>query len=250
MRNLSRVLLLSALLSLFPAQAQESDTITLFGTSIPGMFDDREPGPYNIIFDRLMAGVRADVIVTMLPSRRATKVFSSRGVDCMFLGSPNPLFYSAFGMKPEEIIHSDTIKVVALKIYGPAGRSPFEDSSILFRANFAVDVGIGDVSYLKDLIPFEREGVLFARTLVDGFKLLDQGRIEALVAIDLDVQSLNAKSSRYYERYSVSQTYELRRTEDVFVCRKFPRTERFISDINKRTIELQLAGLLDDVFAK
>lgn len=248
MRNIVRALLLFVSFCLSPLQAQEQDTVTLFGTSIPGMFDAVEPGPYNVIYNRIIAGVRADVVMTMLPIRRATKVFSARGVDCMFLGAPDPSFYVDHGMRQEDIIYSGTIKTVSLKIFGPVGSKPYENASVLHSENFAVDVGIGEIKNLVHLIPIEREGALFARTLVDGFKLLDQGRVSALVAIDLDVRTLQAKDARYGQ-YSVSDTYVLRQTNDVFVCRKFPRTERFITDVNKRTIELRGAGLLDDVFS-
>ncbi len=231
------------------AEERDQDTVTLFGTSIPGMFDDVEIGPYNIIYNRIIAGVRADVVMTMLPIRRATKVFSARGVDCMFLGAPNPSFYVDHGMREEDIIYSDTIKTVFLKIYGPIGSEPYEDASILHAENFAVDVGVGEIKNLVHLIPIQREGALFASTLVDGFRLLDQGRVSALVAIDIDVKTLQAKDARY-DKYSVSDSYVLRQTKDVFVCRKFPRTERFIEDVNRRTKELRQAGLLEDVFIK
>lgn len=248
MKKVCGASLFCILFFLSPLQAQEKDIITLFGTAIPGIFDEKNPGPYNVVYNRLVAGVRADIILTMLPIRRATQVFRDRGADCLFLGSPNPDYYYARGVKATDIIHSTTIMAVALKIYSPQGKEAYEDASILHEANFAVDVGIGDVSNLGGLIPVEREGALFASTLMDGFKLLDQGRIEALVAIDFDVQALMARYPQY-SKYPVSKNFVLRRTEDVFVCRKFPRTERFIADIDRRTKELKELGLFDDIFA-
>lgn len=248
MQKISRALLLFISLAMSPARAEEQDTITLFGTAIPGMFDDNEPGPYNTLYNRLLEGVRADVVLTMLPIRRATRFFSARGVDCMFLGAPNPEFYSEQGLKADEIIYSNTVKAVALKVYAPIGTAPYEDASILFTGNYVIDMGVGEIKPLGQLIPVNREGVLFASTLVDGFKLLDQKRVVALVAIDVDVQTLQAKNKRYLQ-YPVSKTFELRRTKDVFVCRRFPRTERFIADINSRVSELKGAGLLDSIFA-
>ncbi|MEX0299560.1 MAG: hypothetical protein AB3N28_10850, partial [Kordiimonas sp.] len=159
MRNIVRALLLFVSFCLSPLKAQDQDTVTLFGTSVPGMFDDVEPGPYNIIYNRIIAGVRADVVMTMLPIRRATKVFSARGVDCMFLGAPDPTFYTDHGMQANDIVYSDTIKTVSLKIFGPIGSKPFEDSSVLYSENFAIDVGIGEVKNLAHLMPVEGEGV-------------------------------------------------------------------------------------------
>ena len=248
MQKIGGAILLFISLALYPLHAEEQDTVTLFGTSIPGMFDENEPGPYNILYNRLITGVRASVVLTMLPIRRATKVFSARGVDCMFLGAPNPEFYSEQGLKAEEIIYSNTVKAIALKVYAPIGAAPYENATILFTGNYVIDMGVGEIKPLGQIIPVDREGVLFASTLVDGFKLLDQGRVEALVAIDIDVQTLQAKDKRY-RQYPVSETFELRRTKDVFVCRKFPRTERFIADINSKVAELKSTGLLDAIFA-
>lgn len=213
------------------------------------MFDEKNPGPYNLLYNSLVAGSDFEIVLTMLPIRRASQIFSARGADCMFLGSPDPIIYSGFGMEQNEIIHSDTIMTVSMKIYGPVGSEPINDPSKLFDINFAVDVSVGDISQLKELIPYDREGILFARTLADGFRLLDQGRVEALIAIDIDVKTLQAQDARY-ELYSVSDSFVLRQTEDVFVCRKFPRTEQFIEYINQRNSELQKAGLLNDIFPR
>lgn len=213
------------------------------------MFDDKTPGPYNVLYDRLITDIGANVILTMLPIRRATRIFSARGADCMFVGSPEPTFYIEFGMIEEEIIHSETVMAISLKIYSPLGSAPIEDASVLNTVNFAIDSGVGDVSYLKDVIPHKETGLLVASNLVDGFKLLDQGRIKALIAIDIDVRTLQSKNAKYGS-YPVSDTFVLRQSEDVFVCRKSPRTERFINNINVRIGELRSRGQIDDIFTQ
>lgn len=242
-----RVLLFSALLFHPSLQAADGDKITIFGTAIPGIFDENEPGPYNTLYNQVIAGVSFPTVLTMLPIRKATKVFGERGADCIFAGSPDESFYTERGFDVEELVISDTIQDIRLKIYGPIGGSPIEDYRILSDINFAIDIGIGEVHMLRSKIPVEGESVLYAQTLTAGFKMLDVGRIQALIAIDVDVEALKMKSQRY-RQYPVSDTFVLRKTEDVFVCRKMMRTERFIEEINQRMVELRQTGQLDSLF--
>lgn len=210
---------------------RENNRFTIVGTIIPGLFEEGSSHYYNQVYDKLIADYDIPVSLNMAHINRAGRIFSTGDADCLFVGSPVPEQYSEFGLSDEDMLFSQPVNIIKIKAYRAKGLPPVISLEQLAHDTVAFDAGIGDFTPVTEKLPITTK-ILHAPTLKLGFRMLDIGRVNILLAVDVDVENLQSQAPDY-ENYSVSPDFTVFETEDVFVCKKSERTTGFLQVINR-----------------
>ncbi|MEX0297580.1 MAG: hypothetical protein AB3N28_00820, partial [Kordiimonas sp.] len=214
-----------------PVKAEQEESISIVGTSIPGMFEASADHYYNKVYDKLISGYSGSVTLHMAHIKRAGRIFSTGDADCLFVASPVPEQYNEFGLAAEDMAFSDAVNIIKIKAFSTKGSPPVTSLEGLPTDMLAFDAGIGDFAPVIKSLPNQSVTILHAPTLKLGFKMLDLGRVNVLLAVDVDVENLKVSEPTYGE-YSVSEDFNVLESEDVFVCKKSERVEGFLEAIN------------------
>ncbi len=215
-----------------PVQAQEEKAISIVGTSIPGLFEEGQDHYYNRVYNRLISGYDGAVVLRMAHIKRAGRIFSTGDADCLFVASPVPEQYSEFGLTAEDMIFSKPVNIIKIKAFSAKGLPPVISLEDLPEDILAFDAGIGDFTPVLHRLPNTGVKILHAPTLKLGFKMLDLGRVNVLLAVDVDVENLKIQDPAYGD-YSVSAEFSVLESEDVFVCKEAERVTEFLEAMNK-----------------
>ncbi len=231
---------------LHSASAEELDGVVVIGTEIQGLLDADQPGPYNEIFHMITAGYSRPATMNIAPIKRAQRLFAARGANCLYVGSDDPTYYTRLGFPVDEVMISKGIYGIRIRIYSARNSAAIESNSELKDKIIAMDVGVGSVNHVADIMGHPLVQILSAQTLAQGFQVLDKGRVFGLVAIDTDVKYLQQKDVRY-KGYSVSDTFSVHGGDDVLVCRRSSVTEPFMAYVNTRIDALKASGAIQRV---
>lgn len=226
-----------------PEQKPNARVITVSGTSVNGLFNADQPGPYNIVFNKLLDGFDGQVRLNIMPLLRAQRSFYGKVSECMFVGTKLETVHRGYGFEPEDILTSLPVKVTKIRVYSAAGTETVHSLLPLVDARVAADMSTGsNKKFVEAYLPPTTEVVL-TNTPAQAFGLLDLGRVDHVMAFDLDVDILKSKDARYAQ-YVFDDDYAIVANEDVMQCHKRPDTERFITHINNRILSLSHTGEL------
>ena len=228
------------------ALPMEDNAIRIIGSKIQGLLEHNGQGPYNKIFKLTTQGYPAPVVLTVAPIKRATRLLLDGLSDCLYVGSDEIQYYVELGMQQEDILISQGIYTISINIYGPQGSDPIDDVAEVRDQTLAMDMGVGSIEYVAGFMGHPLKNILIAHTLEQGFRMLDKGRVTGLVAVDTDVKYMAAVNPQY-RGYSVSDTFSIHQSDDVFVCRRSKSTEAFMAFINKKITHLKEAGVIDNI---
>ncbi|MEX0299759.1 MAG: substrate-binding periplasmic protein [Kordiimonas sp.] len=226
--------------------AENVKPLTLMAVKIPGLYDTDNPGPYNAVFERLMVGSSYNYVLREAPLRRATTAFIKGNADCYFFGTNDKSIYQEQGVPKRDLLISDPVNPISLKIYTRAGETVINEASELQGLFIAVDQGATEISRAAEHLSVSPEYLLPAQTLSQAFRLLNQKRVDAVMAFDSDVRIYQGNSSDA-SHYGVSDTLSLIVSHDSVVCRRSDVTEQFISHINEQLSSLKKSGDLDRI---
>lgn len=218
-----------------------ADPILVYGTRIEGLFEEDGRGAYHEIYNRLVSDYAGDVSLTMAPYKRAETQFLEGKSDCLFVGSELTDYYPTRGRQNVELFVSDSIVRLSAKIYRGRDDRAIEEIAELNGRTIAIDAGVGDVDFIANKLGHPRSQVLPVMNPAQGFRLLEAGRVFALVAIDLDVKTLQAKDPRF-RGYAVSDRFSFHESNDVFVCHRSVNTMVFIDHINQTIARMRRSG--------
>lgn len=228
--------------------AEDEPPIVLMGVKIPGLFDTEDAGPYNKVYERLIGGYGLEYSLREAPLRRAINAFVKGDVDCFLFATGDKNIYIGHGMAGDELLISNPINFVALKLYTRAGEAVIHDVADVRGSYVAIDQGATDISRAAEHLSIDPNQLLPAQTLTQAFLLLNQRRVEAVVAFDGDVKTY-LKRAADSRTYGVSETLSLGSSQDSVICRRTETTERFMSHVNKKLSELSASGELKQILS-
>ncbi|MCK0070561.1 substrate-binding periplasmic protein [Kordiimonas laminariae] len=214
------------------------DDLTVFGTEIPRLFHSQQPGPYDQLFDTLV-GEYPSYSLMRMPMRRAQRRFLAGEADCLFVGSKDPETYEQLGMPADEILLSDAVNRVAIRVYTRSGEMIVRDLEQLRGKTVAIDFGAGTSELFYKRFREKDITILPVAKLEQAFSLLKQNRVSAIVAFDFDVELYVNRHPGDAEIFSYDPTYLLEENSDAIVCWRSEGSEAFIKHVNKRLEELK-----------
>ncbi len=240
--------ILGLLLNSLCVTAQELKPLVLMGVKIPRLFDAQEPGPYNRIYDRLLDGYTGVYTLREAPLRRAINAFVKADVDCFLFATGDRDIYRERGMSEHALLISSPINTVELKLFGREGTPVIRDTAGLKNSYVAVDQGATNIARAAEHLSIRLEQLLPAQTLAQAFLLLNQGRVDAVMAFDSDVKIYQAGSGDL-KNYSVSNGLGLGASNDSVICRQSVTSEHFISHVNAELEKLSSSGELKRILS-
>lgn len=241
-------MMLGMLMFSVPTMAQEEQPLILMRAKIPGLFDTNNPGPYNVIYDRLIEGYGPRYTLREAPLRRAITAFVKGDVDCFFFATGDVNIYHDRGVPEGSVLISSPVNSVSLKLFSREGTPVINDISSLKGSYVAVDQGATEISRAADHLSLSTDKLLPAQTLAQAFLLLNQKRVDAVLAFDSDV-AIYQKNSADAKTYGVSESLSLGASQDSVICKRSARTEVFIAHINQKLAELRASGALQTILA-
>jgi hypothetical protein len=214
------------------------DPITVAGTEINGLLEEGPSGPFHDIYQELTLGIEHSALLQVAPIKRATRQFLEKKAQCLYVGSELPSYYTSLGLDVDELVISNQIFRIRIQLFGPKGTAPIEELGSLRGKTIAIDSGVGGVEFIAKTIAQDMSKVLVVQSSIQGFQLLEAGRVAALVAIDIDVEVLKAHEPMY-AAYPASKSFFIHESSDVMVCHRSQQSERFVAHINQRLDELR-----------
>ncbi len=223
------------------AEDNNVEPLTVAGMKLPTIFDDEIRGPYNRIYEELVKGYADPVKLVIQPYRRANQSFFKHLSDCLFIGANKKKPYIDNGVPENKLLFSDVVSDIRLKVYTRPDEPVITHVSQLKGETVAFDISAGVLDdiyreYLEENVKF-----LPSLSLEQALALLDQKRVKAAVAYDVDMairEVRRGEAMLYKTDASLSLKYE----QNVFVCWKDRRTEAFVSHINGNLLKLHQAG--------
>lgn len=231
--------------TLLAAQTPSKDTIVILKASIPGIFDVQKPGPYNHLFDTVMEKVGTPVSHRWGQVPKAMFDLYMKDVDCIFISSLSTDYFEKWGFAKEQILASDPVNDIAVRVYAAPGVTPPKD-----LRGFVGRLAVGDHTTIDSLrvrgaLPrglniVETEGYR------EAFDLLDQGRVDFVIAFDFD-------ASLYFDsvgvEYPTNPEIILVELQDAVSCVKSPKVEAFLVDLNAVIADLRKSGQLQKLLS-
>lgn len=243
----SGLLILLLLLS-FAARADNTDKITIAATDIEGLFDEKSPGAYDVIFSRLMEG-RDDIYVMRGPILRIRRLFYARNADCLFVGINHKEFYDYKGLPFEEILVSASIKTIRLRLYTMPGEPVVSSMEQLRGKAVAHASGVSSLEEFSQVFASKGIETLRVEKNIQAFQMMEFGRVAAVAAYGLDIDELS-RHLPGIKKYPHDENFHASESEDVIVCWRNPKTLPFMAFVNQRIAILKNSGELEAVLAR
>lgn len=214
--------------------------VTIVGTLIPGVLDDAEPGPYNEIYRIITEGFPGEIEFSLVPIRRAQRSFYNRQAMCTFVGSNAVQFLTARGIDINDVIFSTAIKHINVRVYTMPSVPIVNSSDQLAGKVVALDIAAGGLDVFKEMFLPDDSIVISTNSVEQAFALLAQGRVDAVIAFDFDVDMLKKQLPGISEVVH-APGYAIAANDDLLSCWRTPETEALIEYVN-----IKLAGIRED----
>ncbi|AWL12639.1 hypothetical protein HMF8227_02181 [Saliniradius amylolyticus] len=208
---------------LFGEKAQAS--VTVSAPILPGVLDRAhgEPGPYNILLNRIISTSEQRVEVLFSPSSRASKYFLEGQAQCLLPASHQHL------PDADASVVSEPFNKANIYIFSAEGAQGYKTLSEL--AGLRVSMRRG---YLLNkagvAIP---DSVYFVRvnSIEQSIGLMDHRRIDAFIAYTPDAFAVFKQSGRTEFVYHPGTP--LTQQSEHVVCHDTPANRKFIEDVNQ-----------------
>ncbi|MFC3051323.1 type 2 periplasmic-binding domain-containing protein [Kordiimonas pumila] len=242
------------LLGALPAYSGEKlsvtpeSTIKISGASVKGLLHSEYKGPYNQVLDIIEAGYEGKLLLTMRPVKRASISFFAHESDCIFFSPTDRDYYTARNTDVDFLVMSKPVNTVSVRAYTVPGDSMVRSAADLEERTFAAEVAMGGSDFFRNYDMAAGKEVISVFGVETAFKLLDQGRVSAVVAADYDVE-------RYFKlagspvHYRYDERFVLYKAEDAFVCWRTPITEAFIQHIDLSLSIMEESGQLHGILS-
>lgn len=224
--------------------SEKQKPLIVVGTVISGMFEEGGDGYFDHIYRLVTEGYPASPTLQMEPINRARRTFNAGDANCLFVGAPMPERYIVPGRTEADLLFSEAVSSTSLKAYRIPGAPPVESVQELRENYVIIDNGIGSPDLVIERLSLDETRVAVAPSLEHGFKMLDVRPMSALVAIELDVIYLQNRKP-LLKWYSVSNTFKVDSSYDVFVCERSKETERFLQFVNGKIRAAKEAGVFE-----
>lgn len=230
-------------------KAGEEPRVHIAGTIIPTILAVKEPGPYNEIYELLIEGYIPAPQLHMVPIRRANLMFFSGKMDCLYISSDELPFFVQGGLSPADLVISDVIHRIFVKVYTLEGAPVITAAEQLIGQNVAVDITVGEPSDVNQKFFDNRATLLPAETIEQTLALLAQGRVTAAIVYDIDMAIRRARFPEMPD-FQADPGFSLEDEVDTMACRRNSRTEALIAHINQQLAALKSSGKLAAIFTE
>lgn len=222
--------------------------IVIVTAEVPHLFDTNEPGPYNVIMDRIISAHAGSVDFRKFPPKRALRYFFDRASDCFFIGTDNRHFYVAQGIEQEKLLISKPFHSPKIRVFSATDAPKVTSRASLTGRRIALDSAVGDTGFFERTFLPPGSQTIVARSIRHGLALMAIGRAEMLVAYDLDMSLYLGQTNRPAPVHFDKQ-FSLLTNRDSLVCHMSPATTDFIETANRVLGVMAQSGELDTLLS-
>lgn len=240
------------LVGTLPATAQDTsshthkvNTIEMVGLRVPWVLDPERPGPYNKVADALFEGYSTPVHLELQPLMRAIRHFFEGDAECFFMGDTDEAYFEGTSVGITEILVSEPFNVARIRAFTFRKPSPISTLDDLQNLRVAVDLGIGGMVRIMNVVP-GMTNLVDAVNAEQVHAMLTKGRAEAALMMDYDYELYAARHPNQ-ERLQFDPALSIQRADDGIMCKKSDKTEAFIEHVNARITELRASGELQAI---
>ena len=241
-RRLVSVSLATAMVVSWPVMAEH---ISFIGGEIPYVFHQKQSGPHNEFYERVLQQSLVSHEIKFLPYRRAIRDFSARSADCLYVATDSKEDYPQEAIAKNEIIFSVPINRINLHAY-----TRLDEPAIKSMSDLEGKVIAGARSHLKKLTSvakvFSDKVVIDTADHVKAFDLLKRGRVDVVIAYEFD--RARSEAARNFSKHNFDQDFIIETTNEVVACWVSVDTTGFIKTLNAKIKNLRQNKKLEKMF--
>lgn len=231
-----------------PAAAwSNSDTegsISVVGFKVPWLFDDEIRGPYNTVFDHMRQTYAYDIEVDFLPIRRAERRFFNGTPDCYLIGDYQEGVFEDRGLQRSDIIISDPINIVRIRLVTRPGEPVITSLEEVYGRTLVVDLAIGGYDRVSRVHLKEPVAAIDSVDVRQAVNVLLQKRVDIAMVMDYDL-ALFMQRNPGISKPIFDPGLVIEEVKDAVVCKRNPRSIKFIQHVNEQLAILRASGDLD-----
>lgn len=187
--HIARFLVLTCLL-FCAVQSQaiaDEHPVVISGGRIPHVFDPDQPGPYNIIVEKLRANLARPVEVEFFPISHAMRQLAHDKYDCFAMALKHSPNWERLGLDRNQFVFIGPVAWLRINVYVRPGENL--PDVLNARATVAAD---GTIAVLKDAFEGQWSSVDYvpAGSFVQALQMLVDGEVDAALSYDVDVDAL------------------------------------------------------------
>lgn len=227
------------------ADEQQSE-IKIYGGVVEKLFESNGQGPYNKLLKSIFDNSSYALNVSYSGFRRANRGFISDKNSCHFIASDSQSFYKTLdGLDISNLLFSDSINTVTLRIYSLKGSEPVASLDALKGHSILVDSPAMNSLGLYIEFP-ENVSWLTTKSAGQSYELLASKRGQYIIAYDLDIRI--GVGEHFNDVVVWDPALNLRSLNEVMVCHATEDNRKFISYFNKRLKEIKDNGQWNKLF--
>ncbi|WP_417457390.1 hypothetical protein [Kordiimonas sp.] len=227
---IAAVMIMSACFALAgPLRASES--ISLGGPSIEGVFAADGVGPYWDFFTDVTRASPLKVDIRLLPIKRYTRSLFSREVDCLYMASDDEIFYTDHGAHVSQFLVSPSFNRINLHAFTLKSRPLIRDMAGLEGKAIVGDDSLHASTIALRRLPFLTK-IHYAPTVDDTFELAMAGRAQVVISYMIDAEEYFARAGQ--PAFHADPSFILLSLGERFTCWPSDKAERFIAYVSER----------------
>lgn len=250
-RSLSQfIFLLISLTTTSAAMPAHNDVTQLHisGAVLPNVFEPGGDGPYNVIYRRVAKDMQSKPHLTLMPTKRAQRIFYTQETDCLFVATGLEWIYQDRGFDMSDIVLSKPVYNHPMRVYSGRDMPLVNSPAHMSGQRIAVDAAAISSEGAKSLMVPDDAIIVPASTTEQAFSLLVSGRVDYVVAFAFDVEALAQRLPRVRD-FPFAPDFALIRNPEVFACHRTPATEAFIAHVDDVLEEMRADQTLTTLFS-
>lgn len=222
------------------------DSIVVIAHNIPAIFEDKIQSDHHKLWDRLRIRMNKPILINFFPMKRAMRQFDVNRKSCLYLATLEKNYYkSKFWTNPTELLFSDPINQIFLKIY--SARGVLKINSLEELNGETVIVRQSMIDHLNsDVLSLKKVKLMGVSSHKQTIEMLDKNRAEYGLVYGSDANKI----------FSDLNIVPLEATDDELlhsfynglVCHKTEGNRVLIDHLNSLMAELRKTGELKDIF--
>jgi len=225
------------------AIAKNDQILTIAAGEIPYVFHPVKKGPYNQVFEQLVANMPVNVRLKYYPLKRAMKRMATQDYDCFAMALKDSPNWAKLGIDPSFFQFVGPINTINIKVYLAAGQS-METLEQLSGSMVTADSSI--INLHSQFSSFEqRVNLVGTDSYVVALEQLVSGRAAAALAYDADVAMLGADHP--LKGAVVDTGIVLASFQDGIICKDTERLEPIISAMQAKIDAMRDSGTLTEL---
>lgn len=228
--------------------ASTEGRLSVVGFKVPWLFDDEIPGPYNAVFDHMRQTYAHDINIDFLPTRRAERRFFNGTPDCYLIGDYQEGVFEERGLQRSDIVISDPINMVQIRLVTRPGEPVVSSLDDVYDRTLVIDLAIGGYDRVSRVHLTKPAAAIDSDGVRQAVNVLLQKRVDIAMVMDYDL-TLFLERNPNVQKPAFDPNLVIEKVKDAVVCKRNPRSLKFIQHVNEQLVAMRASGELDKLLS-